>query len=50
MMRHLWLPFLFLVLLAPFPLDQAAGSSEKEPVVTILYTANTFGKKEPCPV
>jgi hypothetical protein len=49
-MRHFWIPLFLLFLLGPFTAITVAASSGKEPAVTILYTANTYGKQQPCPV
>ena len=49
-MQHRWLPLLLLVLVGPLLGAKPALSLEKTPELTVLYTANTYGKKQPCPV
>lgn len=49
-MRHHWLLLLLLALVLPLNVERAAAAPDEDPAVTILYTANTFGKQQPCPV
>ena len=49
-MRYRWLLIFFVALSASLLCGKALANTEKGTSVTILYTANTFGKKQPCPV
>jgi hypothetical protein len=49
-MRHRWLLLCLLTLFLPLHAERAAAAPDEDPALTILYTANTFGKQQPCPV
>lgn len=49
-MRYRWLLILIVALLASLLCGNALANKEKGTAVTILFSANTFGKIQPCPV